>query len=230
MHFPFRFRSAVALTAIAGIACVSAAHADTTVYNQPTDLVGSDSSQNDTTPAGFGNFATSYDNFTLGASKTISGVTWAGDYFNGNPGAITSFTINFYADNMGVPGTLLQSTSIAGSANETALGLDSYGNSAYSYSSALPTPFAAAAGQQYWMSIVPDLAYPPSWGWETGTGGDGSAYQSTTGFTGPVGNDLAFSLISADATTPEPGSVALMIGVSLAGVTCLRQRRTKKAV
>lgn len=225
MSFYLRAGCTVALTALAGLLCASTAHADTTVFNQPTNLDGSDTSQNDTSIGGLGNYATSYDNFSVLNNTNITSLTWVGDYFTGNPATITGFTINFYADNAGVPGTLLQSDAIIGNANETGIGFDNFSNAAFSYSAALPTPFTAFAGTPYWMSIVADLPYPPSWGWELGTGGDGLAYQTYNGFNNSLGNDLAFSLITTDLTTPEPGSFALFAGMGLTGVACLRRRR-----
>jgi hypothetical protein len=186
---------------VAGIAAVPASAAP--IYFQPTDLNGSYASQNDTNA--FGNFATAYDNFTLSGSYTISNVQWVGSYFNPSAQApITGFTISFYADNAGIPGALLYSTGdVGGNAGETSIGLDNAGNPAYVYG--LGVSFAAAGGTTYWLSIVPDLGFPPQWGWETGTGGDGAAYQCFFGACGSVPNDLAFSL-----STPEPGTVVFL--------------------
>ena len=96
--------------------------------------------------------------------------------------------------------------SIAGAANETFLGgID------YSYSLNLGTPFTALAGTQYWLSVVPDMGFPPQWGWATGTGGDGTAYQDYFGTLSQQGTDFAFSLVGNPVSaTPEPGSMLLM--------------------
>ena len=55
----------------------------------------------------------------------------------------------------------------------------------YSYSAVLPTPFAAAAGQQYWISILGNCtAAEPGWYWYSGnpgTGGDGQSIQDFEG-------------------------------------------------
>jgi hypothetical protein len=175
----------------------------TLVYIQFSDYNGAYSSQNDTNT--FGNFATAYDNFTLGGSYTISNVQWVGSYFNPSiQSPITGFTVSFYADNAGVPGALLYSTGdVAGNAGETSVGFDNAGNPAFVYG--LSVSFAATGGTTYWLSIVPDLGFPPQWGWETGTGGDGAAYQCFFGSCGSVPNDLAFAL-----NTPEPSSMVFL--------------------
>lgn len=222
MNLISRFRRIACLTVLACAVGRSAAHAQATVYSQSTDLGGSFASQNDTGNT-FGAYATVYDNFTLASGTNIGGVTWLGDYFTGNPAAITAFTLKFYSDNSGQPGSLLQTTSISGNAGETGIGLDHVANPYFSYSAALPTPFGAAANTPYWMSIVADLVYPPQWGWETATGGDGIGYQNYFGTLSPLNTDFAFSLISSP-TTPEPGSIALLAGLGLSAGACLRRR------
>jgi hypothetical protein len=222
-----RFCKVVSVTTIAVLAFTSTAHADVTVFNQPFSIAGSDTSQNDTRPGGLGNYDTAYDDFSLAGGASIDKVTWVGAYFNGNPGGVTGFTVNFYANNGGVPGSLLETVPIAGNAGETGLGLDTFGNSMFNYSATLPQPFAASAGTPYWMSVVADLPmdvnFHPQWGWEQGTGGNGTAYQTGPAFGFALTNDLAFSLVSS--ATPEPGSVALMVGMGLSGVVCFRRRK-----
>ena len=234
MHLISRFRTTSALTVLAGLACVTSAHAQA-VVDQPFTTLGSYTSQNDTRPGGLGNYDTAYDDFTVAAGANIGTVTWVGEYFNGNPAPISGFTVNFYADNAGVPGTLLQTNPIVGDANESPIGLDTFGNSMFSYSTTLPAAFGASAGTPYWMSVVPDLpmdaSFDPQWGWAIGSGGNGASYQtfSNGGGSGGFGNfdDLAFSL--TPAATPEPGSFALLAGAGLTGAACLRRRRAKKA-
>jgi PEP-CTERM motif len=183
--------------------------ADVTLYNQPTDFNGALASQNDTT-GGNGNFATVYDNFTLGASSTIDGVTWVGSYFNPpTPGTITSFDVSFYSDSSGTPGALLGVTTISGNASETSLGIDNAGDPVFAYSAAV-TPFSALAGTQYWLSIVPSLGFPPQWGWETGTGGDGASYQVFFGSGATTGVDQAFTLIGNVGAVPEPSTLVML--------------------
>jgi hypothetical protein len=192
-----------------GVAASTPARADSTLYSQPTDFGGAYASQNDTSSGGAGNFATAYDNFTLGTAATVDSVTWVGSYF-GSPGSINAFAVSIYDDSSGTPGALEETTNISGNANETFLQTDLSGNPTYSYSAAV-TPFSAAAGTQYWLSIVPSTNGEfPQWGWETGTGGDGSGYQVFDGNGSPIFNDLAFSLLgSPNSAVPEPSTLIL---------------------
>jgi hypothetical protein len=227
MHLISRFRDTVALTALACLVSAPHAQAQATVYNQPTDLNGGFPSQNDSNK--FGNYSTVYDDFTLSSTTSIGTVTWAGDYFNGSPSNITAFTLQFYGDNAGQPGSLLQTTTISGNANETAAGNDNVPLPFYTYSAALSTPFSATGGTHYWMSIVADLIYPPQWEWETATGGNGTAYQVFNTVGNPISNDFTFSLVSTAAvTTPEPGSVALLAGMGLTAAVCVRRRKRSR--
>jgi Dockerin type I domain len=166
----------------------------TMLYDQSFDGSGNAySSQNDT--AGLGNFATVYDNFTLGTASTITNVMWTGEYFNPPvQGPIAAFTVQFYADAAGQPGASLASFNLPGTAGETFLG-NFNGFPTYTYSFDLGgTGFMAAAGIEYWMSIVPDLAFPPQWGWSQGVGGDSSSFQDFFGSRSNLGVDLAFTL------------------------------------
>lgn len=205
--------------ALSSAMLVSAAANAATLYDQPYNGSGSlIASQNDT-GGGNGNFATVYDNFTLAGGGNITGLSFTGGYFNpGPPGNITSFTVKFYADSAGQPGAAVGTASIAGNGGESCSGV------ICTYSLALN--FAAAAGTQYWLSIVPDEAFPPQWGWATGSNGDGLAFQDFFGTRSPLAADLAFTL-TGNAAVPEPATWALMLGgFGLAGTALRRRQRT----
>ena len=86
--------------------------------------------------------------------------------------------------------------------------------------------FTAAGATQYWMSIVPDIGFPPQWGWARGTGGDGASFQDFFGTRSPQAFDMAFTL-TGNAAVPEPATWALMLGgFGLAGVAVRRRSRT----
>ena len=194
------------------------------VYVQPTDYGFSYASQNDTSVGGYGNFATAYDDFTLGSTANITSVDWIGSYFNPPPptGTITAWTVSFYSDAAGQPSASpLWSSHISGNGSETFLQNDSSGDPTYSY--AENVNFTANGGTKYWLSVVPDMAFPPQWGWETGTGGDGVSWQVYLGTGGQNPNDLAFTL-NANAV-PEPGTLLLMATSVLGLAGSIRRKR-----
>jgi hypothetical protein len=193
------------------------------IYFQNPDFNGAWSSQNDTTVGGFGNFATTYDNFTLSATYNIDEFAWIGSYFNpSQQGTITAFTLSFYADAGNQPGALLWTATGGGNFGETFLGIDNAGDPTFLYDGTL-SGFLAQAGVQYWVSIVPDLAFPPQWGWETSTDADNYSWQVFFGTGGPLPTDESFALYGTQAV-PEPGTLVLM-GSGLLGLAGIIRRK-----
>ena len=197
---------------------------DNLVYFQSPDFNGAWASQNDTN--GLGNYATAFDNFRVGANYDITTVALVGSYFNpGQQGVMTGATLAFFSDAGGVPGSLLWVGSGSGNLGETFLGMDNAGDPTYLYFATLGTPFLAKANTIYWVSIVPDVGFPPQWGWETATGGDSAAYQCFLGTCASVPNDLAFGLFGHSATTPEPSTLLLLASGTLGLAGIVRRKR-----
>ncbi len=198
--------------------CLSSIPSGASVFSQPWDGTSNAyASQNDTGGSALGNFGTVYDNFELAGNYNLTSVSWVGQYFNGTPATITGFTIQVYADNAGAPGASVYSTHIAGNAGETLLS-----GVVYSYSDTIA--FSAAANTQYWLSTVPDLAFPPQWGNVTATGGDGTMYQNFLGTLSSLPADAAFSLNGTPASVPDSAPTALFFGIAIGGLACFRRR------
>jgi len=153
-------------------------------------------------------------------------VNWTGGYFNpASQGPITAWSVTFWADASAQPGAMLHTFICAGTCGETFLG-NVGPNQIPFYSYSAVTNFVAGPGTMYWLSVVPDLAYPPQWGWGDSPVGSGVAYQDSFGnrhllptglvcnTSGPCNQDgpqkgvnLAFNLIGTPVGTPEPGSL-----------------------
>ncbi len=192
------------------------------VYSQDFDHTGNSyNSQND--PLFYGVFVQVYDNFTLGESNTINEVFLTGNYFAPPEGGLaTGWTIQFYADTAGQPGSLLSTVHFNDNGNETFIG-NVGGFPTYTYDIA-GLNFTAQAGVQYWLSVYPDVQFPPQWGWASATGGDGISYQDFFGIRSQLDADMAFTLIGGNVGTPEPGSL-MLLGAGLLGLGGLIRRK-----
>jgi hypothetical protein len=157
-----------------------------------------------------------YDDFTLASGATINQVDWSGV----DGGGLTGFTVSFWDGAGPYPGgTLLASETIAGSAGETFSGdTDNIGRPIYNYSATLASPFSAAAGTEYMLSIVANTGSAGTWAWQRSMVGNLNAgAQESSGFD-ITGLNAAFTLESV----PEPGTVTLGL---LGALVCLFGRR-----
>jgi hypothetical protein len=177
-------------------------------------------SQNDTN--GGGNFATSYQQFTLakGASYyDVESFHWVGGYFNPPAqGPITAWTLNLYNDAGGVPGAEIATGYFPGAGGETFIG-NVNGYPIYVYWVYFHS-FDMNPGT-YWASVVPDLGFPPQWGWATSTGTD-PGYQCFYGACGLTGSGFAYAVDGRPI--PEPGTM-LMLASGVLGLAGTLRRK-----
>lgn len=170
-----------------------------------------------------------FDNFAFATDAFITAVEWQGSYFNtlvnnstfNPPANATGFTLEFYADTAGAPGAMLSSQFfLLAAANETFVAQQAFsatlGLGIYDYSATLGTPFFASGGSTYWLSVYAQSpaasATEAQWGWNGGTGGNGTSMQAIVPNPPVVVNfDRAMTLTGN--VVPEPSTLLILGGV-----------------
>jgi hypothetical protein len=191
-----------------------------------------------------GGFRT-FDDFLLAGSAQVETVSWQGFWVNFDQPTptpapapdVTSWEVAFFADNAGAPGALLASQSFAAAAvtstflgNGTFSGGGTYNAAYYDYRVTLPTAFAAAAGQTYWLSILSlSPNFNPAFAWRaSGDGLGDSSFQQQLGAGMSVVNAVAVArdraFILEGTAVPEPGTL-MLFGTAALSLAVRRRRR-----
>ena len=178
-------------------------------------------------------FTTVAETFVLSVgSSTVTGAQWWGACANkSSPGGgacpAGNFTIGFYTDNSGVPGTLVKSYTV-GNADQTATGnfiANETSLSEYVYTANFG-PLSLTPGTTYFLTVedsTPGSAL--SWGMETANEtGSLEVFLTGDGWLNE-GAELAFNLSGpSTAAVPEPTSLLLLGSVGLSLVAAFRRK------
>jgi len=224
------------------LAQAGAASADPILYMQSphSPVQSTRASQQQPTP---GLVFQTFDSFVLGQDALITGINWQGSYFNtlvADPNFAPAanafgFTVALYSDAAGTPGSLLDSETFSPfNANETFVGQQAFtatlGLSIYNYSTSLGSGWLASAGTTYWLSIYalsPDASSSQAqWGWNGGSGGNGSSVQSVFGVPSVVNLDRTFAIEGQPTPVPEPSTLLLL---GMGGGTLVARMRCRQA-
>jgi len=176
--------------------------------------------------------------FTLApGSTTANDAHWWGGCFPATTcGGSPDFTITFYNNASGAPGSIITSFDV-GSANQTATGLvigppTTAQWDEYSYGVSF-ADLSFSANTTYWFGITENLAEPSgTWGLETTSSAPAGEGAASFGLIVPnqwstVGS-LAFQLTDSVVAVPEPGSL-LLFGAGLAGCLLLSMRERQSS-
>jgi hypothetical protein len=184
------------------------------------------------------------EDFNLASAATVNEITfWSleqttniacGGACSGYSGSI-SWAIE--TDNSGVPsGTILDSGTASGAGvTRVNTGSTYLGGTVFSDTFNI-TSFPALAGINYWLVLHngATLNTPTTFDgfyWATSNGGSPDPYTGQSMFLTGVnawqdtGNEHAFELLNVAASTPEPGTIALL-GAGLVGLAAMRRRRS----
>lgn len=235
-------RSAFALVLLAAASAAQAA----AIY-APTPISPSPRTSDYGSADGFG--FRSFDNFSSSSGALVQQVSWWGIWFDGNnpdpaPAPdpdVQSWTVAFHASSGGTPGAdLLVQTFAAADVTAEFLGSGvlnaggTYNTQRYRYTVELPTEFLAAAGVEYWVSVMAiSSQFYPTFALLGATGGDDESYQQTLGAGMSVtegGFRAADRMIRLDGellAVPEPGT-AWLAALPLLMLAARRQRRIQR--
>jgi hypothetical protein len=210
------FRTAFSMCLLAGLALRS--EGGDVLWTQPqVNSFGGLSSQDARNPGGLGWFSEVADNFVAEDGWEIRDVEFYGGYATplGQEGNTEGFTIRFYTDAGGHPGTRVFEQDVFEFSETHYFTEPALGFAGYHYALSLNSSFSIATGGTYWVSVVAILARgggadEPQWGWIGASSTTPPfAHQwffSPGNFTEQF-NDVAYTLLGTTGGAPCPGDV-----------------------
>lgn len=180
----------------------------------------------------------STETFTFASLSSFNTIIWYGTYVNiRNPRNSTApafpdvFTISLYNTTAGTPDlNPSQTFNVGNAATRTLTGGSIQGLlSVYQYTFTLPSTVTLPSGV-YGLGIINDTVADTNndWFWATSSQSGSHFEQFAQGNEyGTQNNELAFRLVNVAATSPEPGSLALLALGALSGVATVVRRRAK---
>lgn len=137
---------------------------------------------------------TSADDFTPAVSGQITDICWWGAY-QPIPGPFPdAFTITYFGDSGGVPGSIIGGPFVQSSGTLVVSGPVDTGELILNIApiwahTATHAPVPVTAGDCYWIEIKNDTTSGANWFWEDGNNGNGSNLDDGDGIVGPNGYD-----------------------------------------
>jgi len=151
----------------------------------------------------------------------VSIVEWWGTLRSGG----SDFQVTFYSDAAGTPGLAL--ATIAATPTSSSATTGSPFDPVTFYSANLSTPFSAAPGTHYWMSVF-DAAPDGRWVWLSANIDTlGGRVIQNGGATWNITDDVSFRLQAQ--SVPEPATLSLEV-IALLGWACYRRRPRLRSI
>jgi hypothetical protein len=166
------------------------------------------------------------DDFIPTASATLLSVQWTGIYaYVDTPPATDSFTIVFYADAAGFPGTVVGTFPVGNAVVRTDSGVDLFaGSDIYSYEATVNQ--AVTLGTSYWLSVYNDTTADTDDNWFWGDiGGAGNSVASNNQIAWSS-SDGQMDFVLEGTAVPEPGTAGLLMLGGCLGLFGRSRRRS----
>jgi len=172
------------------------------------------------------------DDFVLSGDFFITGMTWVGGFFNGDPIEVPAWNLIMYNDAGGTPtggGLADPSVSAFFIAMPGVVNRVDNGDGTFTWSTDFGSSIALTGGTTYWVAIQGEHFFPPQYGQAASLDQVGNFATSGfpllgtdywTGLPYDGVSDVAFQLHGV--VIPTPGALAL---IGLAGLVSRRRRR-----